>query len=452
MATQSLPRQVRLLNCSIYSPASEKGGVDLMTFVQRIDIYESLFTNTISGSITLVDEVGLVEYLPIVGVEFLLISFEVNDERNVPRQFTRVFRVTKITDMQYPQHNWRHYSLQFVTQEFITSISTRIARAFNDVTCQEAVKSILTNDLKFKGKMFTDEPTFGKLNVVIPKYTPLQAINYFTILAQTADTKESNFLFFETLEGFHFTSIAKLIKDGAKLADRDLRLFKVDPAVSSSKTVTDDTARNAIAAIEQQQSFDLLSDITSGTLRSKMMHFDFLARKVEVKDDSRYSTSFAETTHLDKHPVYPKDFDFSVGQDVRQFMVPSNVWIAQSNYVKSKSEVMPEQRLRESVMKRNRQMHEIKHMQTTIDLPGQPDLRAGSVVMVHYPSSSVLEQHRGASINKPTYTKGTPYYSGRHLVTNVHHILSMHTENSMEYRMMIQVCRDSLGAPLIGFE
>lgn len=455
------PRQVRLLKCAIASPGLDQRagsaedaatlrtyGFDIMAYVQKIDIYENIFDNTISGSITLLENIGLIEYLPIIGVESVVVAFSVENENGDPKTFTRAFRVSKVSDIAYPRHDYRLYTLNLVTNEYVLSLSSRICRAFTNTTTRDAVRDVLTHDLSIDPKrIITDERTHDKVSVVVPNYTPLQAINYFVVLSQTDEKKESNFLFFETLDGFHFTSVSRLIQNG--LTQSDVRTFEVNPGQVTASFVTDEIARNAIKRIHQDQTFDLLSDITGGTLRSKMVYFDFLARKVENSEDSRYTDTFKKTTHLDKYPVYPENYDLSVSKDVRLFTVPSNAFSAQSKYSKSKGENPVEQRLRESIVLRNRQLREIRHVQTLVDLPGQPDLRAGSVVNVLYPSSRALEG-QNVNINTPVYTQGTPYFSGKHLVTSVHHILASKGGDQMEYRMNIRVCKDSFGAPLIG--
>lgn len=458
----TLPRQVRLLRCSVFSPglpqraqnAADRQkldtvGYDISPYVQRIDIYESVFDNTISGSILLLENVGLVEYLPIVGVETVLLAFAIDDGHDT-KEFVRTFRITKVHNQTYPRNDYRLYTLELATPEFVTSVSSRISRAFSGVTCCSAVIDILQNDMGVTdlNRIGTLEDTFGTVNIVIPFYTPLMAINYFTLLAQRDNTsRESNFFFFETLDGFHFTSLSKLISDG--LAAPHIRTFNVDPGqMSTDKIVNAEAAMNAATRIHQEQAFDLLADIASGTLRSKMVHFDFLARKLDPDMDTSYTDSFAQNTHLDEHPVYPKNFDRTVSKNVRIFLVPSNAWTKDSKYIKSKADALPEQRMHEAIQMRNRQIREIQHLKTIIDLPGQPDLRAGTVVKVNYPSTRQLEDSGKANI--PVYSTGTPYYSGAHLVTHVHHILAGSSENAMEYRMNIKVCKDSLGAPLIG--
>jgi hypothetical protein len=458
------PRQVRLIKCAILSPglhlrarnaadaaALLNVGFDISPYVQQIDIYENIFDNTISGTLAILENVGLTEYIPLVGVETFALVFEIDTALGV-RRFARSFRVVSITDQTFPRHDWRLYTVRLVTNEFVNSVSGRVCRAFHDMSCEEAVKNILLTDLNVDpAVMKTDEETFGKVDIVIPNYMPLQAINYFTTLAQTKkEPRESNFLFFETLDGFHFTSIAKLITDG--LANPDKKVFDVNPGqMTTEPTVPESVALNAIMRVHQEQSFDLLFDIASGMLRSRMVTFDFLARTVsQDKDgDSRYTDSFKATTHLDKYPTYPENFDLTVDNNVRIFTVPTNLQSVQSRYIRA-NDRMPEQRMHEAVILRNRQLREIKHLQTLIDLPGQPDLRAGTVVVVKYPSSRTIEGKDNETINAPVWSDGTPYYSGNHLVTAVHHILTTKGPGSMEYRMNVKVNKDSLGAALIG--
>ena len=252
----TIPRQVRVTRCSIIYPGLEfrasndtdkqllsTYGFDITAFVQKIDIYESIWNNTISGNITLLDTVALAEYLPIVGVELLMISFEIDvqSEDDLPRQFSRTFRVVKLHDQTFPQNDSRFYTLEFTTHEFVNSVSSRICRAFNNVSARDAVISILTNDLQVDpSHVITNEDTFGMVNVMIPNYPPLRAINYFTLLAQTKqEPHESNFLFFETLDGFHFTSIRALIQHALDAPDSSLKTFDVNPGQSVQSTIAD---------------------------------------------------------------------------------------------------------------------------------------------------------------------------------------------------------------------
>jgi hypothetical protein len=453
---QTSGRQVRLLRCSILSPGLElrasndqdrnvlkNFGFDVLPYIQKIDLYESIFENTVSGTLTLLENVGLTEYLPLVGVEVLALVFEIDTADGI-QTFARTFRIVSLKDQAFPRHDFRMYTLQLVTHEFVKSLSTRISRAYTDITCQNAVTNILTKDLGVaKTSLATSEPTYGTVSMTIPNYTPLMAINYFTLLAMTTDRRNSNFMFYETLGGYHFRSIAHMVTQ-PPTAD-----FHVDGGIAVRQTLTDKTEINSILRVHQDQGFDLLHDIASGAMRSQLVHFDFLARQVRHVDDSRYTKTFDTTSHLTPYPVYPANYDLTVGKNVRIFTIPSNHWSANSSYFKSHNDHTPQQFLHESIVLRNRQLKEIKHIQTILEMPGQSYLRAGATVNVFYPSSRSLQGLDGP-ITAAYVKESTPYYSGKHLVTSVHHILLATSPGVFEYRMQVAVNRDSLNSPLIG--
>lgn len=454
----ALSKYAKLKTCSIFSPGLpakartstdaqdlRNNGYDILQFVRDIHIYENLFDNTLSGSITVYENIGLIEYLPIVGIEFVQITFVVDtvDQENNTREFSRLFRISRVTNITYPQNDFRLYTLQLVSPQFVASLSSRISKAFPTTTCADAVKSIVRDYLFAEDRLITCEPTFGTVDITLPYYTPLQAINFFSLLAQTVDSpRDSSFLFFETLDGFHFTSLAQLITTGLS---GHIRTFTVDPSVSV-KRIDDTHSIDTIQKLDQERLFDVPMDIASGMVRSRMVHFDFLARQLTANIDSRYDTSFADGTHLDQYPVYPKNYDTYTNDSVRIFTVPSNVWSTNSNYIKSK-DAIPEQRMREAIIIRNRRLREIQHIQTVLDIPGQPDIRVGSVVNIMYPSTRHL-QDADISVNTPRVAQPTPYYSGPHLITGVHHTLTMITPSSFTYTTTLKACRDSLSSPL----
>ena len=253
-----------------------------------------------------------------------------------------------------------------------------------------------------------------------------------------------------TLDGFHFTSIAKLITDGLKvIAAADHRVYRVNPGQLTGQPTTDDVARNAISRLYQDQTFDTLVDIAGGMLRARMVHFDFMARKLEHIEDSRYTDTFKKTTHLAKGQVYPANFDQALSKNVRTFTFPTNVWTANGSWMQGKDD-SPEQKLYEAIVLHNRQLKEITHVQTLVELPGHPEIRAGYVMDLQYPSTRIMA---GANVNKQTSVqeKETPLFSGPHLVTSVRHVLIPQGAGQLEYRMHLKVCKDSYRSELGSF-
>jgi hypothetical protein len=431
----------------------QKQGIDISRSVMKIDIYESLFQNTIAGSIEVRETQGLAEYFPLTGTEFFYLEFA-TDYLGEERVFSRLFRIRRVGDVSFPKNEERVYTIDLVTPEFFESLSSRVLKKYTNISCVDAVKDVMKTYLRVPDKKMADtnfEESSGVLSAVMPNYTPLQAINFFTTLSLTKATPhESNFVFFETLDGFYFTSIRKLILDARSIDDSKLPTFSVNAnKLTGAPTISERDAYNTIIKLHQEQTFDVLVDTATGVLRSKMLHLDFFARKWN-EEDSRYTETFKKTTHLDTYPVYPDNFDQSVGRNVKMFIVPTNLSSANSKYSASVGETPVPQRLYESIVLRNRQLKELRHLRTLLEVPGQPDLRAGKVVIINYPSSRALQDATGNPSMSVVQTP-TPYHSGRHLLTSVRHSLRLVSLGIMEYQMHIEAVRDSFGAPLIGY-
>ena len=458
-APETSPRQVKLKQCSILSPMFESRatsvedakkirefGIDIREAVLSINIYESIWDNTISASIVVEESDAYPELFPLVGQEVVRLVFTVDYLGKVV-EFARTFRIRRLGDQTFPKNEKRNYTLDLVTPEFFTSLSSRMMKNYKQQTCTDAVMDIMTNRLQIDAKrIMRIEQTDLKISAVIPNYTPLQAINFFATLGLTKEKGESNFLFYETLEGFFFVSVASLI-DGTvpSAATYEVNANKM----TGQDKISEIEAYNSIIGLHQEESFDVLVDITTGMMRSKMLHLDFFARNWK-EEDSRYTETFKKTTHLDQYPVYPDNLDQSVNRNVKLFIVPSNISSARSKYAISAGEQIDEDRLYESIVLRNRQLREIRHLTTLLSVPGQPGVRAGSVITLNYPSTRALQGVSGDSAAAPP-TGPTPYYSGRHLVTSVRHVLTQATLGTMEYTMHLQATKDSFGAPLAAY-
>ena len=323
-------------------------------------------------------------------------------------------------------------------------------------TCAAAVDTIMRDWLHIDAtRIKTVENTSGTIDGLIPNYTPLQAINYFTALALTEEAPyASNFLFYETLEGFYFRSIRGILQQhpANQTPPAEAATFQVDAhKLTAARAMDESQAFSSIIRLQQEQMFDVLSDITTGVLRSRMLHLDFFARQF-TESDSRYTETFKtfKDDHLAEYPLYPDNFDQGVDRNTKLFTVLSDTTSSESAYrLQSEGPTSPN-RIYQAVVLRNRQLREIQHLRTVLEVPGRPNLRAGTVAILNYPSTRLLENAH-PNLCAPGVQNPTPYHSGRHLVTAVRHNLVQIATGVMEYRMHIEASRDSLGAPLIPY-
>lgn len=465
METFTNPRQIKLRSARLWTPSLlqrsantvvQQTGLDVTPNIMVVDIYESIFQNTITAEVQFRETTGFSEYLPLVGTEALTLSFAIDSpvEGEPEKVFTRTFRIFRMRNQTYERNELRSFTLDLVTPEFFTSMSSRLCKRYSNQTVLEAIIDVMANhlDVPTDGLVgATFEQTSGNIDIIIPNYTPLKTINYLSAIALTEKTPtESNFVFFETLDGFFFTSIRKLIEDGKAVPEDQRAMYKVSAnEITGADKVNAKTALNSIIRIHQDELFDSLRDITTGMLRTKMLNVDFFGRTWK-EDDTRYGDTFADRTHLDDYPVYPKNFEDSISENVKIFTVPSNTSIADSAFVQQQGEQITRSSLFEAAVRRNRQIKEIQHLRTLLEVPGRPDIRSGSVIRIVYPSSREIQ---GLNTTQSTSTPQTetPYYSGLHLITHIRHSILRTDSANFLYTMHLEVTRDSFGASMPAF-
>ena len=59
--------------CRLYS--QNGASIDLTNHFESIDVYENIYENTLSGSITIIDGLNIAQHLPIMGQEMLELTF-----------------------------------------------------------------------------------------------------------------------------------------------------------------------------------------------------------------------------------------------------------------------------------------------------------------------------------------------------------------------------------------
>ena len=111
--------------------------IDISSSVAEINIYESLFNNTLSGNLVLVDAKNLPFEFPITGlerIEFKLASPGFGDAKGRHYDFTsksgHPMYIYKITDRQPLNAKVQTYVLNFCSRETIRNEQVRVTRAF----------------------------------------------------------------------------------------------------------------------------------------------------------------------------------------------------------------------------------------------------------------------------------------------------------------------------------
>lgn len=214
-----------LISFKIKSYSGEKE-FEIAPIIHSFEIHESMKKGSVRGFAKMFDSVGLLQDFPLRGEEFVEIRY---------RDFYQNERVEKlflysISDVKRPnvnnQSRWE-YTLHFVSRPKIFSENLRIRRAFagpvenrsSGGLISDFVKTLYDNsygqfiDRRFWNHYEIDAPkdiivqdTNGRHRLVVPNYTPEQAMHFFARRAYNASSFSQTFHFFENRKNYIFAT------------------------------------------------------------------------------------------------------------------------------------------------------------------------------------------------------------------------------------------------------
>ena len=273
--------------------------VDIAKSIVGITIFEDLFSSTISGSIAIQDSINLASVGPLIGQEYLFLKLKTPNlvDQDAAIDFsTDAFIVYNIGGREDVGNGVQVYILSFVSQELIKDQRTKVKKSlvgpFSDI-----VESMLTNQLQTKKKIVI-EPTAGVKKIVSPNLRPFDVIKMASKQSVSRDTREPTYVFYESLKGFNFRSLASLYNQETKIV-----FNKDDPSTNVSNRGIDVEAelRN-ILEFEISSVNDSLVNYRTGMFASTMITHDIISKTYSTKIYN-YLDEYSNETHIDKHPI-----------------------------------------------------------------------------------------------------------------------------------------------------
>ena len=286
MAKQLGLSEVNIKKVNLRSPSWDRGRrYDLIPHLREINIYENIFSNSLTANITLDEAINLPARIPIVGEEIIEIEFESPGMGDTFDDGTRIFNplvmfVHKIVNQQLKTPQSQHFSLELVSEQYLNNVHSRVSKSYNDKRANEIAFDIWSNYLKPEtGNMSSGifEPTERIEQCVIPNWTPLQAINWLAKRSNSNKYKKAaNYVYYETLTGNYFRSLDSLMGAESKHLIFTLEPGKVDAYKS-------DRFKKGIIpceAIDIAHKPELIKNINRGCYSSKLITHDIVTKKI----------------------------------------------------------------------------------------------------------------------------------------------------------------------------
>ena len=326
-----------LYEVSIHSPSNLDAPLELEheSVFQELNIYEDLFSNMLKGTFTFKDTQGWAEMIPLIGDETLVISYstpggqgtQVDTNSQDPTSQTASEEITRQRFKVYDcveigtEEKTKIIQLSLVSEEYMFSKKMKVSKGYKGRSYSYMTKDImkkLNKESEHLNKKLYIEETSSPQNVIIPNWTPFQAINFFASRSLSADVESmeqdegsnnpsptarpigSLFVFYEKFgTGFFYESIESMIlKQKAK---GNLPLYQYRPKVAQNISASPALQYFSVDKFEITNSFKTLENLGHGMFGSRLIAYDPIRMKYEdVKYDYYEKTSEDESETINQ--------------------------------------------------------------------------------------------------------------------------------------------------------
>jgi hypothetical protein len=372
---------------------------DISRIMMKLTIFESMVDQRPyqHGMISMIDDNGLHINLPIVGQEWLEVSFKTRLDGGAlgETEFVKRYKITQVLNLQKQKENNNHVMvMHFVSEGFWLSESNLFSKSYKQAVTSDIVTDIMKEGLGIDVEV---EPTLYPRDWIVPNTTAVDFIQALANESTSKDNMSSDFRFYENLTGWHFKSMYTLGQAAFKQ-----RLNANIDNVSEYDRLKADIASKDIH-------FDL-SDKIAGGYQITIDEIDTMEKRAITSqigyDDyvTAFPTMNPEKVYVGKiAPEYPKDMHYRV-------LPGSSVYSSNRN-----SEV--NQRLKRIMA---RALHNSTQM--TLKIPGNIDLQLGDTAYFDFQYHGTID-----------YTA-----AGKYLICQIKH--EMTTE---EYTMTLGIRKES---------
>ena len=373
--------------------SSLKEDYDIVGGNPMIDYYESLDSPTIALTVTFIDIDQVISREGITGGEYIDVTVKIGGFDDFKLTSEKHKLVLNSVRNVITETNKQIATLEFITVESIINETARVNKKYaGNVT--GTVKELLKTDTKGiqTSKNIESDDAANSYAFVGNLKRPFDTIQWLCPKTQSS-TKNFGFLFFETLDGYNFKSIEKLLdQDSVKYTHTDR------PMEGSFKIMQNNL----------NQTNDIGMNLRLGMYANRTTYVDIENQNVDIVD--------FDITQLDlKKPV--KLLDGIEKHPTRLMLRVNDYGVSQKG--SKKEDTVPESELAVYQNKSYIRNNVLFSQSLQISIPINPDLRAGNVIDVRLP----VKKGDGSSGESEQGDEKSNDPSGRYLISELRHLL-----------------------------
>lgn len=421
---------------------STNGKINLMPFMVELNLYEDIYSSTISGEVVIGDSLGLFSSFLFNGTEF--IDVELQKTNDTSTNISRNYRVFKTSKRDTAKNNDSEvYVLSFCSEEFLLSEQYRLSKSYKGKLISDIITDILQTYVKVgKGntKKIYIEKTDGPYDFILPNKKIFETINWLSTYAQpSSGNPGGDMIFFENNFGYWFQSLQSLYEQTT------YGTYRYDP-----KNINNDINKKVtnVMSFEVLNFFDTLAATTNGTFANRLLTIDPLTRTFH-QSDFNYDTYRGKSKNLDVAPLinnYQNRFGQTMydplpevsGMEMGTFrLTTSNFEQKKNSYIAQDPDTVANDiSIEQFLPNRVSQMAQANYIRIKLSVPGDPLLYVGKVVTFNVWKISPTSNQTGTNITRDV----DPLYSGNYIVSAVRHILKRN-----EHITIMELCKESVG-------
>ena len=429
------------------------GTYDLVPHLEEINIYENIFSNHLTGHLTLVDTFNIPYKAPIIGEETIGCRIRMKGDSGEHIVNPPLMHIHDLRDRFMQTSTRQRFSLQLVSEQCMSNVHCRVSKSYS-MPISDIVEDIYNNYLDDGRNGIQVEETYGDETCIIPNWDPHTAFNWLASSARPALAKNAvNYLFFETLDGTFFKSLQTLATQTSALT-----------FVAGQLRVDDKHKIEALYGgvikvdhVLYMKQFEKIQNIMSGMYASKLITHDITQKKIAQFDYNGFD-DWPAYHHVSPYPpinnsptevqagntqrnsfapsVFPDIPKIEEGRRVGDFTDSVVKFYPKHNqmYGNTVSESYDNE-VNEWRLQRNAHMSFYDGVRMQVQCGGLDFVRVGMIVGLVVPSP----EGQIAS-SEESYDK---FLTGRYMVTAIRHIITQ--SDGTNYKMMIELVKDGLG-------
>ena len=363
-----------------------------------IDYYESIVSPSISMTVTFIDIDQVIGRKGITGGEYIDVIVKTDDEDADDFKITtekQKMMLNSVRNM-VTESNKQVATLEFVSVETIVNETARVNKKYTG-NVSDTVFELLIGDKKGIGtskKLFgpkEDDRATNSYSFVGNLKRPFDTIQWLCPKAQSA-TDDFGFLFYETLDGYHFRSIKSLL-------EQDAITYQQTDAQGLS---------NKILQNNLNQSNDIGMNMRMGMYANRTIYVDIENQNTDVVDfkasELKLNKPATLLTGIENYPT-------------RLMVRVDDVGVAQKG--SKKEDEQPKSELAKYQNKSYIRNNLLFSQSLSISIPLNTTLRAGFALDIRLP----LKQENGDAAVDSYGNERSNDPSGRYLIAELRHLI-----------------------------